>query len=77
MLARAGRKYGFVLSMAETPATIPSLWRSVLEWLGERPDLLAQEAMMGWVSNDEGRTYNGCHFVGSYSLLLSCCKFTG
>ena len=63
VMQRGGRKYGFVISVSEWPETIRSLWGSVREFFGERPELVKEGNSMGFLSDDGGEGYSGCHFV--------------
>ena len=66
-----GKKYGFVISMFELDATIPSLWRTVKSFAKSYPQHIASDNSLGFLSDDGGKTYNGCHFVRA-SLVLLC-----
>jgi alpha 1,2-mannosyltransferase len=57
------KKYGFVISLYEFDETIPTLWDSVLKFMENHPEYIAEDNSMGFVSDDGGKTYNKCHFV--------------
>ena len=57
------KKYGFVISLYEFVETIPTLWDSVLKFMENHPEYIAEDNSMGFVSDDGGKTYNKCHFV--------------
>jgi alpha 1,2-mannosyltransferase len=53
--------YGFTISMHEYEVTIPTLWRTVKEFMETYPEHVANNNAMGFVSNDRGNSYNRCH----------------
>jgi alpha 1,2-mannosyltransferase len=59
------KKYGFVVSLYEYYETIPTLWNSVLKFMENHPEHIAEDNSMGFVSDDGGKTYNKCHFVST------------
>lgn len=60
-----GKKYSFVVSMHELEETISSLWNTVKSFAKTHPEHVAQGNSLGFLSDDDGETYNGCHFVSS------------
>jgi alpha 1,2-mannosyltransferase len=64
-----GKKYSFVLSLYEYVETIPTLWDSVVSFMKKHPEHISEDNSMGFLSDDDGKTYNHCHFV-SWSLLF-------
>ncbi|KAB8342696.1 hypothetical protein FH972_022296 [Carpinus fangiana] len=75
-MADHGKKYSFVLSLHEYKETIPTLWDSTKTYMKEHPEHIAEDNMMSWLSDDQGDSYNGCHFwsnfeVGSLEWLRS------
>ncbi|KAL8938533.1 MAG: hypothetical protein Q9211_003166 [Gyalolechia sp. 1 TL-2023] len=61
-----GKKYSFVLSLYEYVETIPTLWDSVKTFIKEHPEHIAEGNSMKFLSDDNGETYNHCHFVSFY-----------
>lgn len=61
------KKYSFVLSLYEYHETIPTLWDSVKKFIKNHPEHIAEDNVMGFLSDDNGNTYNKCHFV-SFNL---------
>lgn len=59
---------GFTLSLKEYESTIATLWKTTKEFIKEHPEHLAEDNSMSFVSEDNGHSYNLCHFV---SLLYS------
>ena len=62
-MADNGKKYSFVLSLYEYVETIPTLWDSTKTYMKKHPEHLAKGNAMEWLSDDDGETYNHCHFV--------------
>ncbi|KIK55936.1 glycosyltransferase family 15 protein [Collybiopsis luxurians FD-317 M1] len=49
--------YGFTIAVYEISATIRTLWGA-----------LAHDNAMGFISDDDGRTYNRCHFWSNFEI---------
>ncbi len=64
-----GKKYSFVLSLYEYVETIPTLWDSVKTFIKDHPEHIAEDNSMQFLSDDNGETYNHCHFVSRHALL--------
>lgn len=62
------KKYSFVLSLYEYIDTIPTLWDSTKKFMKNHPEHIADDNMMAFVSDNNGESYNRCHFV-SYPRL--------
>ncbi|KAI0763668.1 glycosyltransferase family 15 protein [Irpex lacteus] len=60
--------YGFTISLYEYEATIPTLWNAVKEFIQENPDLVEPGNAMQFVSDDNGNTYNRCHFWSNFEI---------
>ena len=52
---------GFTISLYEYEATIPTLWKTVKEFLKENPGLAPEDNALSFLSDDGGETYNRCH----------------
>ena len=65
------KTYGFVLSLYEYENTIPTLWKTVKDFIEAHPQHIAENNTMAFISDDKGETYNLCHFV-CRSLSLLC-----
>ncbi|MCJ1433393.1 alpha 1,2-mannosyltransferase 2.4.1 [Xylographa pallens] len=63
-----GKKYSFVLSLYEYVETIPTLWDSVKNFTKKYPEHIAQGNSMGFLSDDDGKTYNHCHFWSNFEI---------
>ncbi|KAI0807475.1 glycosyltransferase family 15 protein [Fomes fomentarius] len=60
--------YGFTVSLYEYPATIPTLWNTVKEFINKNPDLVEPDNAMRFISDDGGETYNNCHFWSNFEI---------
>ncbi|KAG1320133.1 hypothetical protein G6F62_011481 [Rhizopus arrhizus] len=65
-------KYGFAISLTEYGNTIPTLWQTVKEFIKEHPQHVipanSPDSLMKWITNDEGETYNLCHFWSNFEI---------
>lgn len=62
------KKYSFVLSLHEYKETVPTLWDSTKKFMKNHPEHLAEGNSLAWLSNDNGETYNLCHFVSVFPV---------
>ncbi|KAF8212222.1 glycosyltransferase family 15 protein [Mycena galopus ATCC 62051] len=60
--------YGFTVTLPEYPATIPTLWDAVKEFIHRNPDLVSPDNAMDFLSDDGGETYNRCHFWSNFEI---------
>ncbi|KAI1795770.1 glycosyltransferase family 15 protein [Ganoderma leucocontextum] len=60
--------YGFTISLYEYPATIPTLWNAVKEFISSNPGLVEHDNAMKFISDDGGETYNNCHFWSNFEI---------
>ncbi|TID18185.1 hypothetical protein CANINC_003926 [Pichia inconspicua] len=67
-----GKKYGFTISMKELPSTIETLWEtSKLYFKQLSHDYFNQETnnnLLKFISNDNGETYNLCHYWTNFEI---------
>ncbi|KAI8976443.1 nucleotide-diphospho-sugar transferase [Pilobolus umbonatus] len=65
-------KYGFTLSLYEYEQTIPTLWDTVNQFVKEFPEHVipfnSSDSLIEWVTEDEGETYNLCHFWSNFEI---------
>lgn len=61
---------GFVLTMREAPASIPTLWIRVNEFKDLYPDyvLSEEQTIFPWIYDAEEDNYNLCHFWSNFQL---------
>ena len=64
------KKYSFVLSLYEYVETIPTLWDSAKKFMKNHPEHIVEGNSMKWLSDDDGESYNHCHFVSFSSLPI-------
>ncbi|BGP03155.1 hypothetical protein JCM10021v2_006882 [Rhodotorula toruloides] len=62
------KKYGWVVSLYEYKETIETLWQTTKEFIDKNPHYLAKPNNMKWISNDDGETYNRCHFWSNFEI---------
>lgn len=62
-MAENKKKYSFVLSLYEYAETIPTIWDSTKKFIAKHPEHVPEGNSMKWLSDDQGETYNHCHFV--------------
>ncbi|KAF9075367.1 glycosyltransferase family 15 protein [Rhodocollybia butyracea] len=62
------KTYGFTIAVYEIPATIPSLWPAVREFIDDHPEYIAEDNAMGFISQNNGLTYNRCHFWSNFEI---------
>ncbi|KAF8343559.1 glycosyltransferase family 15 protein [Amanita rubescens] len=60
--------YGFTISFYEFINTIPTLWNTVKEFLDANPELVPTDNAMNFISDDNGTTYNQCHFWSNFEI---------
>ncbi|SPO22017.1 probable KRE2 - alpha-1,2-mannosyltransferase [Ustilago trichophora] len=62
------KKYGFVLAMHEIPGTVTTLWIHVRNWYEKNAEWLAPNNLFGFVTDNNGRGYNKCHFWSNFEI---------
>jgi len=60
--------YGFTVSLYEYEKTIPTLWDTVKEFINANGDLVSPDNAMGFISDDDGFSYNKCHFWSNFEI---------
>ncbi|KAK6200468.1 glycolipid 2-alpha-mannosyltransferase [Scheffersomyces amazonensis] len=63
-----GKDYSFTVSLPEYKETIPTLWETTKKYIEANPKVLAENNLLEFISNDEGKTYNGCHFWSNFEI---------
>ena len=71
VMAENKKKYSFVLSLYEYAETIPTIWDSAKKFMERFPEHIPEGNSLKWLSDDDGKTYNHCHFVSS-PLAADC-----
>ncbi|GCE98848.1 mannosyltransferase ktr3 [Zygosaccharomyces mellis] len=62
------KMYGFILSVSEYEATIPTLWSTTRKFMKEYPHLVHKNNLMDYISDDNGENYNLCHFWSNFEI---------
>ncbi|KAH9018225.1 glycosyltransferase family 15 protein [Lactarius deliciosus] len=60
--------YGFTITLYEFPRTIESLWSTVIDFITEHPEFVSPNSAMDFISDDEGESYNLCHFWSNFEI---------
>lgn len=61
--------YGFAMAMGEDQKTIPTLWEHTYKYFFEmHPELVSKRNNFKFISDDDGATYNGCHFWTNFEI---------
>lgn len=60
--------YGFTISLHEYEKTIPTLWQHTKDFLKAHPDYIAKDNFMKFISDDNGETFNLCHFWSNFEI---------
>ena len=60
--------YGFTISIHEFLKTIPTLWEHSMEFFRNHPEYISDDNLMKFISDDNGKTYNLCHFWSNFEI---------
>lgn len=71
VMVEEGKKYSFVLSLYEYGETIKTLWDSTKKFMKNHPEHISPDNSLEFLSDDNGETYNNCHFVSTIPSSLS------
>ena len=67
-MAENKKKYSFTLSLYEYIDTIPTLWDSTKKFIKNHPEHIVDNNSMEFLSDDDGETYNRCHFWSNFEI---------
>ncbi|EDO15237.1 hypothetical protein Kpol_1029p11 [Vanderwaltozyma polyspora DSM 70294] len=62
------KKYGFTISIHEYEATIATLWNTTKKFMELYPEYLHENNMLDFISDDDGGSYNNCHFWSNFEI---------
>lgn len=62
------KSYGFTITLYEFPQTITTLWNHVRDFMVKYPEYISDDHAMAYLSNDNGRSYNMCHFWSNFEI---------
>ncbi|RKP12470.1 putative mannosyltransferase [Piptocephalis cylindrospora] len=62
------KTYSFTVSLYEYVDTIPTLWKTTKDFMKKHPEHIAKDNSLGFISNDNGATYNLCHFWSNFEI---------
>lgn len=60
--------YSFTITMYEYEATIPTLWKHVMDFAKLHPEFIAKDNSLGFMSSNNGDSYNLCHFWSNFEI---------
>lgn len=67
-MADNNKVYGFTITIHEFVRTIETLWSTTKEFLSTHSNYLHPNNLMKFISNDNGETYNLCHFWSNFEI---------
>lgn len=67
-MADNNKTYGFTITIHEFERTIETLWESTKKFLAEHSDYLNKNNLAKFITNDNGETYNLCHFWSNFEI---------
>ncbi|KAI7902598.1 glycosyltransferase family 15 protein [Cokeromyces recurvatus] len=62
------KKYGWTISLIEFEETIPTLWETTKKFIKEHSDMIPKKNLIDFISNDNGHSYNLCHFWSNFEI---------
>lgn len=63
-----GKLYAFNMALQEDVNTIPTLWNATKTFFVDHPQLIAAANNIAFVTDDQGLTYNLCHFWSNFEI---------
>lgn len=60
--------YGFTLAPLELHTTIPTLWKTTLEYIKKYSKRIAKDNNFMFLTDDGGKTFNMCHFWSNFEI---------
>ncbi|ORX70760.1 putative mannosyltransferase [Linderina pennispora] len=66
-MEKNNKKYGFTISIKEVVETIPTLWKTTMDYMNKRKDLIPESNLMEFVTDEDGG-YNRCHFWSNFEI---------
>ncbi|KAG2023982.1 alpha-1,2 mannosyltransferase KTR1 [Coprinopsis cinerea AmutBmut pab1-1] len=60
--------YAFTISLIEIPASVPTLWDTVKEFMKEYPQYIHPNNTISFVSDNGGEDYNHCHYWSNFEI---------
>ena len=68
LLRERNKIYGFTIAIREHEWSIPTLWNTVRGFMEQYPQYINQHNAMRFISDDNGGTYNLCHFWSNFEI---------
>lgn len=60
--------YGWTMTMPENKRTVETLWATVKDFIREKKPSMPLENMLDFVTDDNARTYNLCHYWSNFEI---------
>ena len=63
-----GKKYGFTIALEEIPATVPTLWKTTLDFIQQHYHYIRADNNILKLFTNSNATYNMCHFWSHFEI---------
>lgn len=60
--------YGFTITITDLKQTIETLWETTKEFLNSNPNIVSENNLFNFISDDNGESYNTCHFWSNFEI---------
>ncbi|QLQ78199.1 hypothetical protein HG537_0A04460 [Torulaspora globosa] len=67
-MRKNNKLYAFNMALQEDVRTIPSLWNTTMEFFQKTPQYIADKNNAKFVTDDDGSSYNLCHFWSNFEI---------
>lgn len=67
-MRKGGKQYAFNMGLNEDSRTIRTLWNGVIHFAKDHPELISKPNNLKFLSDDEGNSYNLCHFWSNFEI---------
>lgn len=62
------KTYGFTITIHEFERTIQTLWKTTKKFVADHPEHVHKNNLAKFITNDNGDTYNLCHFWSNFEI---------
>jgi len=67
-MAEHDRTYGFGFALKGKAGTFPTLWENTLKYIEQHPDVVNENNMIDFISDDKGESFNLCQFKANFEV---------
>ncbi|KAG7661543.1 uncharacterized protein J8A68_004912 [[Candida] subhashii] len=67
-MEKNNKLYGFSIAFSEMMETVETFWDSSMEFLKKHPDAKDKESFFEFLTDDNGKTYNGNHYWSNFEV---------